>query len=238
MKLLIDRRGNKRLCDGDVVHTDLGVVDLSQAVDGRVKSHLGHEFFVLEPRVLDIYEKMPRVGSLILKKDLGAIIANTGVGTGDVVVDAGTGSGGTAIMLGWLVMPTGKVYTYEKREKHASAARKNIALAGLRDYVEVKLQDIEEGIDENPNVITLDLPEPWKIARNAYEVLKRGGYIAVYSPYIEQARRGHQALKEAGFREVRTVEILEREIEVKAVGTRPRTRMLGHTAYLTFARKY
>ncbi len=238
MKLLIDGRGNKRLCDGDVVHTDLGVVDMTKAVDGRVTSHLGHEFFVLEPRVLDIYEKMPRVGSLILKKDLGAIIANTGVGTGDIVVDAGTGSGGTAIMLGWLVMPTGKVYTYEKREKHASTARKNIALAGLRDYVEVKLQDIEEGIDENPDVITLDLPEPWKIAQNAHDALKGGGSIAVYNPYIEQARRGHQALREAGFKEVRTLEILEREIEVKAVGTRPRTRMLGHTAYLTFARKY
>ncbi len=238
MKLLIDRRGNKRLCGGDIVHTDLGVVDLTTTVNGRVKSHLGHEFCVLEPRVLDIYEKMPRAGSLILKKDLGAIIANTGVGTGDIVVDAGAGSGGTAIILGWLVMPTGKVYTYEKREKHAEIARKNIALAGLSDYVEVKLQDIEEGIEENPDVITLDLPEPWKVAQNAHEVLKRGGSIAVYNPYVEQARKGHLALREAGFREVRTIEILEREIEVKAVGTRPKTRMLGHTAYITFGRKY
>lgn len=238
MKLLIDKRGNKRLCKGNIVHTDLGVVDLDKAVDGRVRSHLGHEFWVLEPRVLDIYEKMPRVGSLILKKDLGVIIANTGVGTGDIVVDAGAGSGGTAIMLGQLVMPTGKVYTYEKREKHAKRAKKNIELAGLRDYVEVKLQDIEEGIEEKPNVITLDLPEPWKIADNAFEVLKRGGSIAVYNPYIEQARRSHLALKDAGFNEIRTVEILEREIEVKTVGTRPKTRMLGHTAYLTFGRKY
>lgn len=238
MKLLIDRRGNKRLCEGDVVHTDLGVVDLTKAVNGRVESHLGHKFWVLEPRVLDIYEKMPRAGSLILKKDLGAIIANTGVGTGDIVVDAGAGSGGTAIILGWIVMPSGRVYTYEKREKHAEIAKKNIDIAGLGDYVEVKLRAIEEGIEENPDVITLDLPEPWIIAQNAYDVLKRGGSIAVYNPYVEQARKGHLALREAGFKEVRTIEILEREIEVKSVGTRPRTRMLGHTAYLTFARKY
>jgi tRNA (adenine57-N1/adenine58-N1)-methyltransferase len=238
MKLLIDKRGNKRLCEGGIVHTDLGVVDLDKTLDGRVKSHLGHEFRVLEARVLDIYEKMPRVGSLILKKDLGAIIANTGVGTGDIVVDAGAGSGGTAIMMGWIVMPTGKVYTYEKRDKHAETARKNISLAGLGDCVEVKQQDIEEGIDENPNVIILDLPEPWRIAENAHEVLMRGGAIAVYNPYLEQARKSYLSLKKVGFGEVRTIEILEREIEIRAVGTRPKTRMLGHTAYLTFGRKY
>jgi tRNA (adenine57-N1/adenine58-N1)-methyltransferase len=238
MKLLVDERGNKRLCEGEVVHTDLGVVELAKASKGRVRSHLGHEFFVLEPRILDVYEEMPRVGSLILKKDLGAIIANTGVAAGDIVVDAGTGSGGLAIMLGSIVMPTGRVYTYEKRRKHAEAARKNIALAGLSDYVEVKLKDIEEGIDERPNVITLDLPEPWKIAENAHEVLKQGGAIAVYTPYLEQARKAHLALRHAGFKEVRTLETLEREIEFKKEGTRPRTRMLGHTAYLTFARKY
>lgn len=238
MKMLVDRRGNKRLCDSEVVHTDLGVVELAKAVGGKVKSHLGHEFFVTEPRILDIYEKMPRAGSLILKKDLGAIIANTGVATGDIVVDAGTGSGSLAIILASIVMPTGRVYTYEVREDFAEIAKKNIAKAGLMEYVEVKLKNIEEGIEERPNIITLDLPEPWRITENAYEVLKQGGAISVYTPYIEQARKSYEALKQAGFAGVRTIETIEREIEFKKQGTRPKTRMLGHTAYITFARKY
>ncbi len=36
--------------------------------------------------------------------------------------------------------------------------------------------------------------------------------------------------------QVRTLEILERRLEVKR-GTRPAFDMLGHTGYLTFARK-
>lgn len=238
MKILIDKRGKKRLCEGDVVHTDLGIVDLSDAENGVVTSHLGHEFRVIAPRLLDIYEKMPRTGSLILRKDIGTILANTGLKTGDAVVDAGTGSGALAIVLASIVMPTGRVCTYEVREEFAQIAEKNIAKAGLSDHCEVKHKDIQEGIDENPDVITLDLAEPWRLADKAYDALKSGGAISAYTPYIEHARDVNQAFKAAGFNEVRTIETIEREMEFRKQGSRPKTRMPSHTAYLTFARKY
>ena len=40
-----------------------------------------------------------------------------------------------------------------------------------------------------------------------------------------------------GFKDLSISEILERELEVRPQGTRPKTRMVGHTGYMVFARK-
>ncbi len=238
MKLLIDEKGRRYLVEGDEYHTSHGVVKLSDAKASRVKSHLGHEFSVLNPRIVDLCARLPRAGSIILNKDVGAIIANTGIGSGDIVVEAGTGSGSLTMFLANIVRPKGKVYTYEIRETHAAIARKNIEKAGLSDYVELKLKDIKEGIEErNVDVVTLDLPDPWLVAESAYEALKDGGFIVTYTPYVEQTKRTSDGLRSAGFKEVRSLEVIERKLEVSEVGCRPGTRMMGHTAYLTIGRK-
>jgi tRNA (adenine57-N1/adenine58-N1)-methyltransferase len=237
LKLLIDCKGRKYLTEKKELHTGLGVVKVVD--EERVKSHLGHEFAVLDPRLVDLYEKLPRAGSVLLKKDLGFILAYTGVGTGDVVVDAGTGSGALAMFLANIVRPSGKVYTYEIREEFAEIARNNFEKAGLQEFIEIKCKDITKGIDEeNVDLITLDLPEPWKVVPHAYVALKRGGFLMAYSPYVEQVKKTVKALTEGSFKAVKTFEIFEREIEVSKKGVRPKTRMYGHTAYLTFARKY
>jgi tRNA (adenine57-N1/adenine58-N1)-methyltransferase len=236
--LLIDEKGRKYLTEEEVLHTRYGVVDLrGTKAGGTLESHLGHRFSVLEPGIVDLYEKMPRAGSYLLKKDLGLILAHTGVGTGQVVVDAGTGSGAMAMFLGNIVRPTGRVHTYEIREEFAKIARGNIERAGLSEYVEVTNRDIAQGIDVQADLVTLDLDEPWRIVPVAYRALKPGGFIAVYTPYMEQARRTRESLKEAGFGAMETVELIQREMEFKVQGTRPRTTKVGHTGYLTFARK-
>lgn len=238
-KLLIDESGKRYLALKSELHTHLGVVNIEEKEHGDiVTSHLGKKFRVIRPRIVDICDKMERAGSIVMKKDLGLIIAYTSLGDGDVVVDAGTGSGVLAIYLANIVKPNGRVYTYEMREDHAELAKKNIKLAGLEDYIIVKLKDIREGIDERADVITLDMPDPWEVATHAFDALNYGGFVVAYSPYIEQARKSNIAFKKAGLKDVRTIELLEREIEVSQVGTRPRTRAIGHTAYLTFARKY
>ena len=40
-----------------------------------------------------------------------------------------------------------------------------------------------------------------------------------------------------GFSDIKILETLEREMEVRPQGTRPKTRMVGHSGYLIFARK-
>jgi tRNA (adenine57-N1/adenine58-N1)-methyltransferase len=138
-----------------------------------------------------------------------------------------------------VVRPAGKVYTYEIREKFADIARKNIERAGLSDFIEIKMKDITEGIDERDvDLVTLDLPDPWNAISHAYKALRHGGFVVSYSPYIEQVKKTADALEEEAFRAIRTFEVFEREMEISKKGARPKTRMLGHTAYLTFARKY
>ena len=242
MKLLIDKRGKKYLLREDVeeFHTSLGVVKLSGAKPGaKLHSHLGHEFYLLEPSLVDYYDKLPRAGSIILKKEIGPIIAYTGIGSGSRVVEAGTGTGALAIYLANIVGEKGKVYTYEIREDHLEVAKKNFKLAGVEDRIVAKLADVRQGIEERDvDVVIFDMPDPWNAMQHAYEALRHGGFVVVYNPYIEQIRKAYLAMQEADFKDKRVIEVLEREIEVRKVGTRPKTRMLGHTGYLAFGRKY
>ncbi len=238
MKVLIDERGRKHLVEGDELHTNKGVVELKDVKHGDiVETHLGHKFHVVDPRIIDIYEKMPRAGSFMLKKDIGRILAYTGLGDGDIIVDAGTGSAGLAIFLGNIVKPNGMVFTYERNEDAAKIAKKNIEDAGLGKYITVGVKDIKEGIDEVADVITLDMHEAWDVVPSAKDALNIGGFIAVYNPYIEHARKVSATLKNVGFKQIKTVECIEREMEFRTQGTRPKTGVIGHTGYLTFARK-
>ena len=47
----------------------------------------------------------------------------------------------------------------------------------------------------------------------------------------------HRILKKRDFSNIKSLECLLREMEVKDKGVRPKTRMTGHTGYLTFGRK-
>ncbi|KUO41656.1 MAG: tRNA methyltransferase [Hadesarchaea archaeon DG-33-1] len=242
--ILIDERGRKYLVRAErkQLHTNFGVVDLGEAIGlepgARLKSHLGKEFVLLLPRVTDYLQKMKRLPQIMLPKDAAQIVAYTGVGPGDVIVDAGVGSGALAIFLGNLVRPNGRVISYEVREDFARVAEKNIRMAGLSDIVTVKLKDIYEGIDERDvDLVTLDLSQPERALPPAEPALKSGGYLAVFSPCIEHIQRLHAELPKYRFTNCRTIECLVREFEVKPGATRPKTRMIAHTGYLTFARK-
>ncbi|MDI6819699.1 MAG: tRNA (adenine-N1)-methyltransferase [Candidatus Hodarchaeaceae archaeon] len=242
--VLIDERGRKYLVAAEPMqlHTDLGVVDLSTVIGqepgARLKSHTDKEFIVLRPRITDYLQKMRRVPQIMLPKDAAQIVAYTGVGPGDLVVDAGTGSGALAIFLGNLVRPNGHVTSYEVREDFARLAEQNIREAGLSDIVRVKLKDIYEGIDERDiDLVTLDLAQPELALPHVELALKPGGHLAVFSPCIEHIQRLYQELPKYRFTNCRTIECLVREFEVRPGATRPRTRMVAHTGYLTFARR-
>ena len=64
-----------------------------------------------------------------------------------------------------------------------------------------------------------------------------GGHLATFLPNVEQVRQTVEALQTLRFVDVRTVEIIERELEVRDTGTKPSFAPLGHTGYITTARK-
>ena len=241
MKMILDERGKKYLLkEGVEFQSDLGIIKaevLDKAEIGdEVKSHLNHTFKIMKANINDFIDIMDRRCSILLQKDIGQVLAHTGLGSGARVVDAGTGAGAIALNFG-NVVGRGHVYTYEIRKDFAEVAEKNIKNFGINN-ITVKNKDIKEGIDENNiDLVFLDLPKPYEIFEDVMECLNLGGWLVVYAPYVGQAEISHRIAKKLGFYDIEIVEILERGLEVRQQGIRPKTRMVGHSGYMVFARK-
>lgn len=242
MKMILDERGKKYILKpGAEFQSDLGIVKVdvldNAQIGDEVKSHLDHSFKIVKPNVNDFIDLMERRCSILIKKDIGQVLAHTGLGAGSRVVDAGTGAGAIALHFGNVVGLQGKIFTYEIREDFAEVARRNIDNFGITN-IEVKNKNIKEGIDEdNIDLIFLDLPKPFEIFEEVMESLNVGGWLAVYAPYIDQAETSYRVAKKLGFYDIEIIETLERGLEVRTQGVRPKTRMVGHSGYLLFARK-
>ncbi|PSP74517.1 SAM-dependent methyltransferase [Halobacteriales archaeon QS_3_64_16] len=83
----------------------------------------------------------------MLPRDIGLVIGHTGVGAGDRVLDAGTGTGVLAAYLGRL---GAEVLTYEQDSEAAAIARENMALAEVEDTVDVRENNVLEATEEQP----------------------------------------------------------------------------------------
>ena len=242
MKMILDERGKKYILKpGAEFQSDLGIVKADVLDDAEigdeVKSHLDHTFKIVKPNINDFIDLMDRRCSILLKKDIGQVLAHTGLGAGSRVVDAGTGAGAIALNFGNVVGETGQVYTYEIREDFAEVAKKNIDNFGIKN-IEVKNKSIKDGIDEeNIDLVFLDLPKPFEIFEEVMDALNVGGWLAVYAPYIDQAEISYRIAKKLGFYDIEIIELLERGLEVRTQGVRPKTRMVGHSGYMVFARK-
>ena len=117
------------------------------------------------------------------------------------------------------------------------AAKNNIDKFRIKNGT-VKNQNIKDGIDENNiDLVFLDLPKPFEIFEEVWDSLNVGGWLAVYAPYIDQAKLAYRVANKLGFYDIEIIELLERGLEIRQQGVRPKTRMVGHSGYLVFARK-
>lgn len=236
MKLLIDSKRRKYLVeDGQDLHCSMGHVKAADILDagvgGLVKSNKGDTFNIIEPSVLDYIKKAKRGPQAMTIKDMALATGYAGIRSGSRVVEAGTGSGLFTMYLASVVYPE-KVCTYELREDFFNLAKKNFIRFGAENITQ-KMGDIHEGIDESGlDAVFLDLAEPWMVVPHLSKSLGIGGTLVSYSPSINQSRQLCEQLD--GFM-ASTFETLLRNW--KAFQMSPDTRMLGHTGFLTVARK-
>jgi tRNA (adenine57-N1/adenine58-N1)-methyltransferase len=237
MRLLIDHNGDTYLVnEGNDLHTKYGFVraePIFSALPGAiVESNTGVKFTVLEPNIIDFIFKAKRGPQAMTLKDMGMAAAYAGIHSGSRVLESGTGSGLFTMFLAHTVYPE-TVVTYEIREDFAAIARKNFERFKI-DNVRLELRDTYAGIDEKGlDAVFLDLTEPWRVVPHLEGALKVGGVVVSYSPSINQSRQIAEVLEGAYQHE--TFECILRNW--KADTMRPDTRMLGHTGFLTVARK-
>ena len=240
-KILITRQGRKFYAKdlGQDLHTQYGYVkkeELKKAKEGDlVKSNTGREFFIFNPSFIDLYRKIKRDAQIIPLKDIGLIIVETGINKSSRVLDAGSGSGALACFLAAIAK---EVVTYEIREDFIEIVKSNIEFLNLKN-IKIKNKDIYKEIDDkNIDAVILDVPEPWNAIENCAKALNPGGFLVSYSPSIPQVADFVNALrKNERFVYLKSVEITEREWEVEERKVRPKSSGLGHSGFLSFARK-
>ncbi|MFC7045047.1 methyltransferase domain-containing protein [Halobacteriaceae archaeon GCM10025711] len=223
---------------GEELHTDLGVLDVpADVASGDVlETHLGEPFSVRSLRGPDLFAHLERTGAPMVPKDIGLVVGHTGVGTGDRVLDAGTGTG---VLAAYVANAGASVVTFEQDPAFADVARENMRLADVADAVDVRTGDVTDHLDDlgTFDVVTLDTADAPDVVARAPDLLAAGGYVAVYSPFVEDARESAEAARDAGLSGVETLETFQRRMDFDERGSRPSTTAVGHTGYLTFGRR-
>ena len=241
--VLLDNRGRKHSVppgEGMVRVEGLGTFDASKLRGqiGRRVAVGGMRFIVLEASGQDLRETMARGPQTLAAKDVALLLYTADIGAGARVVEAGAGSGALTVALARAVGPGGRVMSYDVREEALRIARTNVAAAGIASVVDFRLGDVRKGIPEHDvDAVVLDLVDPWMATAAAWDALRPCGHFASFSPNMEQVKETVAALRARPFVDHRTVEVIEREMEVRDIGVRPSFAPLGHTGYLTFARK-
>ena len=193
---------------------------------------------LLRPGLPDFVRLMKRGAQIITLKDAGYIVAHCGVGAGARAIEFGVGSGALTLALLHAVGPSGRVISVDNNPKHIEVARKNVARTPWGGWWEMREGDCAAGVQETEaDAVVMDVPEPWLALEAAGRALKPCGRLAAFLPTINQTERTVVALGRRGFSDIRTVELLEREHAVREGASRPSFDMLGHTGYLTFARR-
>lgn len=218
---------------GEISHDDL----IGTPWGTIVRSHIGRTFHLLEPSIADLINELPRRTQILYPKDIGFILMTMGVGPGDQIGEAGSGSGAMTLALTHAVGDSGHVFSYDSHPDSLGLARKNIARFGSPDRVTFKERALEEGLDETDlDGFFLDVPYPELAIPIVRETLKPGGAFGCIVPTTNQISGLLQSLEDNRFAFIDICEILLRYYRTNPHRLRPTDRMVAHTGFLVFAR--
>jgi tRNA (adenine57-N1/adenine58-N1)-methyltransferase len=246
--LLFDEKGRQHLFSLDPDKTfqfDKGVVrhaDIIGALEGStLSSTRDSPVLVVRPRLADYVLRMKRGAAVMYPKDVASMLVWADIAPGNTVLEAGTGSGALTLALSRAVGAEGSVISVEQREDHQVHAQRLIkAFSGhVPENIEFRAGSVEDHITTvTPDRVILDLPEPWSAVSGAATSLVGGGVFACYVPTIPQVQQVRDALDVSGsFFDIDTFEVLMRSWSVDGRSVRPEHRMVGHTGFITVARR-
>jgi tRNA (adenine57-N1/adenine58-N1)-methyltransferase len=246
--MLIDQRGRTYLFvlqAAGTYHTHSGALPhdaiLGHDEGTRVETSRGMVLTAFRPRFADYALKMKRGAQVIYPKDLGPILTYADIYPGASTLEAGTGSGALTIALCRAVGDDGRVVSYELREEHHEQALRNIEgfFGKLPDRLDLRIGDVHDvaRTGERFDRCVLDLASPWEALEPLAEVLEPGAVLCAYMPTTVQVQQLVLALPSQRFLHIETFEVLRRGWHVTDRSVRPDHRMVGHTGFLTVARR-
>ncbi len=231
--LRLEAGGEFQTHRGVLKHDDM----IGKSWGSQIYSHRGSPFFLLQPSLSDLLRDIKRNTQILYPKDIGFILVTMGIGPGQHILEAGTGSGSLTSAFAFAVGPQGHVTTYEAREQMQELARRNLVMLGLDDRVTMKLANVENGFEETGvDALFLDLPNPFDYMHHVRAALKPGGFFGTILPTTNQVIKLLVALRQNHFAFVDVCETMLRYYKAEASRFRPTDRMVAHTGYLIFAR--
>ena len=235
---------------GGRFHTHKGALahdDIIGRVDGSViTTDKDVDYVALRPRLADYVLGMPRGAAIIYPKDAAEIIQRADIGPGHRVVEAGVGSGALTLWLLRSLAPDGDLVSVERRQEFADVAEANVhTYYGDTTPAPWSLQvgefvDVADAMEPHSvDRVVLDMLAPWECIDASTRILRPGGIVIAYVATVTQLSRIVEAIRNTGrFTTPESTETLVRTWHVDGLAVRPDHRMIGHTAFLVWARMF
>ena len=185
------------------LHTHIGVIKHSDAIGKEYGSKLTTNkdkyVYLLRPTMYDYVMKIQHGTQIVYPKDLGYIVARSGIGSGQKILEIGTGSGSLTSFIANIVKPRGHVYTFDVNEDFMKIAEKNIKKAGVSKYITQHNLDLKTRKKmplEDIDVALIDLGDPWTVIPQVRQMLKGSGAVFAICPTMNQLEKRLEYMSE------------------------------------------
>jgi len=199
------------------------------------------KFQAFRPLLGDYVLSMPRGATIIYPKDAAMILGVADIKPGTRVLESGIGSGALTLSLVRAVGETGFVKSIEIRDDFAQISKSNVVNyfgSEPKNWVLVVGAFQDQEYEAEWDRVILDMLAPWECVEAAAKALVPGGVILAYVATTTQLSRFAEALKESDlFTEPESTETIVRGWHHEGLAVRPQHRMIGHTGFLTVARR-
>lgn len=226
---------------GSIAHDEL-IGSLEGSV---VATERDVEYLVVRPLLEDYVLSMPRGAAIIYPKDAATILQRADIAPGQTVLEAGLGSGALSLWLHRVLGPSGTLISVERREEFADIARANVETYYRGDPPatwDIRVGDFNDTVanlpDHSVDRVILDMLAPWECVDESVRVLVSGGVMVCYVATVTQLSRVMEAIRDTdATTEPEAAETMVRGWHVDGLAVRPEHRMIGHTAFICWARR-